>query len=589
MNVIIKKLWLLLFLVSPTLYANGRDNQLPEELKEYLSFIYEKTHLQKTLPSLEYICALIKQHNPAIPKAHLINAIEEALLLLEKYTIKEIDCFDIPEITDYLQTYLDIIEDNQSLNNFDHITKKDFILRQNDKAITRQVDNDDSDEFDEIFELARGPRGHRGHRGHRGDRGHKGEHGATGATGNTGTTGAGNTGATGPTGPSGGVTGNTGATGNTGPTGATGATGATGPSITGATGAAGNTGATGNTGPTGATGATGPSITGATGAAGNTGATGNTGPTGATGATGPSITGATGAAGNTGATGNTGPTGATGATGPSVTGATGAAGNTGATGNTGPTGATGATGPSVTGATGAAGNTGATGNTGPTGATGATGATGPTGATGATGASITGATGATGAGGKTQLFLNAYQIGDDTGGNPNVSFNNVYGPTSASNVPSLVAWKVSPSTVGNAKPLGGQFAVPQDIDTSQPITLQIDLYIDAINGSSGTVANIQIQADYEKNGNEIGTTAPATGFSQTVTTGNFTVTEPTGATGTQANLKLNVVSVTLSSALMAGNDWGYVSLFRVAPTSGTEYTKDIYLALFTLRYTRLIT
>ena len=114
----------------------------------------------------------------------------------------------------------------------------------------------------------------------------------------------------------------------------------------------------------------------------------------------------------------------------------------------------------------------------------------------------------------------------------------------------------------------------------------LHFFIDKIPASVGNVANVQIQADYATSGDEIGTSAPATGFAETVTSGNFTITEPTGSTGAQQNLTHIVTSVTLNGALMAGNNWAYLSLTRVAPTSGTEYNKDIYLSILAFQYTR---
>jgi hypothetical protein len=288
---------------------------------------------------------------------------------------------------------------------------------------------------------------------------------------------------------------------------------------------------------------------------------GKRGPRGHIGHRGPrGKTGATGATGNTGNTGPTGPTGPTGAT--------------GNTGPTGPTGSTGATGP--TGATGNIGLTGATGNTGNTGAT------GPTGNTGATGA--TGPTGATGGCGTGNLFLNAFQMTDNANGNPNITFTKVFGTASLS--PTLEAWMLEKSS-SPQMPITAQFAIPQDIDTASTITLDIHLFINKISGSSGNVANLQIQADYATSPQEIGISAPATGFSETLTTGNFTITEPTGSSGTQQNLNHIVVSVTLDGTKIAGNNWAYLSLIRIAPTSGTEYNKDIYLTIFAIQYTRV--
>jgi hypothetical protein len=474
---------------------------------------------------------------------------------------------------------------------------------------------------------ATGPTGVQGLQGNTGATGPTGTTGATGigstgstgpagATGNTGATGpaGGSTGATGPIGPMGntgstGATGVTGATGSTGPAGNTGSTGATGPGPsgdTGATGATGSTGPTGNTGATGITGQTGPTgPTGSTGAAGETGstgptgATGNTGATGVTGQTGPTgptgntgATGETGSTGPTGATGNTGATGVTGQTGPTgptgntgATGETGSTGPTGAIGNTGATGITGNTG--ATGETGSTGPTGATGNTGATGVTGQTGPTGPTGNTGATGATgSTGATGATGSSascGLNQILINVFMMSNNNSGNPDTSFNNVY--ATGASAPGLNAWSINPSTSAQ-NPIDAQFAIPNDLDTTQPVTLEIHFFINAIGGSSGNQANVQVRADYAPSGVEIGTIAPATGFDETVTSGNFTITEPTGSGGGQQNLRHITTTVTLNGALMAGNNWGYITLTRITPTSGTEYNRDIYVAMYVIKYTR---
>lgn len=325
----------------------------------------------------------------------------------------------------------------------------------------------------------------------------------------------------------------------------------------------GHTGYTGSTGPTG--------ITGATGATGP--GSGATGPTGTTGATG--STGTTGATGNAGATGSTGSTGTTGSTG--STGTTGATGNTGATGPNGSTGATGSTG--------STGATGATGNTGATGSNGSTGATGPSGFTGATGSiGVTGSTGATGSCGNNELFINPFMMANNSSSNPNTTFTKVYG--TASSTPSIDTWRVRSSGMPQ-DPIDTQFALPQDLDTASPITLEIHFFISDQNGS-GNTANVQIQADYAASGVEIGISAPATGFAETVTSGNFTITEPTGSTGAQENLTHMVTSVTLNGALMAGKNWAYINLIRIAPTAGsTEYNKDIYLALFAFKYTRI--
>ena len=339
----------------------------------------------------------------------------------------------------------------------------------------------------------------------------------------------------------------------------------------------GRTGATGPTGATGVTGATGP----AGGITGNTGATGLTGATGSTGATGP--TG--GATGNTGATGATGPTSATGATG--ATGPTGAAGLVGATGNTGNTGATGATGP-----TGAAGLIGVTG---PTGATGNTGATGPTGATGATGISGTCGIGS--------IFINPYMIlqqdgngipipgGTTTTTTPDQLFGSGVGADhpvfgTSANEPEMSMWKL-PQAVGNNQDdyhiMGAQFIVPQDLDNTQPVTLDYHLFILAEGQTANEVAAMNVQAVYVPNNTNFGTTGGAGGFSESVTSPDFIVVEPITP---PTRLHHQVVTVPLNNALMAPGDWAFLSILRSIPL-GTEYGASFYLGGLQINYSRV--
>ena len=266
--------------------------------------------------------------------------------------------------------------------------------------------------------------------------------------------------------------------------------------------------------------------------------------------------------GDTGVTGDTGPTGATGSTGD--TGATGPTGTTGATGNTGSTGATGATGNTgitgATGNTGAAGSTGATGATGTAGSTGATGATGPTGATGATGA-----TGTTGGRGHIEVF-NSAAMWNNSSSNPNVSFFNRYNAGAT-----IDAWKMKRSSTSQ-DPVALNFVVPLDFVSTQTVQVDIHLLIDD-NNASGNTANIELQADYKATTELLG--AAAGGFAQTITTGNFAVIEPPITAPQQ--LRQILVTALLDPSLMSPQDWGYLVLRRVAPTSGTDYNNDIYL------------
>ena len=182
------------------------------------------------------------------------------------------------------------------------------------------------------------------------------------------------------------------------------------------------------------------------------------------------------------------------------------------------------------------------------------------------------------------MIINPYMMANNASENPNTTFTKVYGTTG--NAPSLDAWSVNESGMGQ-DPINTQFALPQDLDTASPITVDIHFFVDVVGGSSGNQANVQIRADYAAANVEIGLSAPATGFAETVTSGNFTITEPTGSAGAQQNLTHTTTTVTLNGALMVGKNWAYLSLTRIAPTSGIEYNRDIFLAIFDFKYTRI--
>jgi hypothetical protein len=364
-------------------------------------------------------------------------------------------------------------------------------------------------------------------------------------------------------------------TGATGPRGKKGKKGNTG--VTGSTGATGITGATGHTGTTGVTGITG--STGVTGVTGNTGSTGITGSTGATGITG--ITGATGTIGVTGTTGATGSTGSTGTTGSTgVTGITGSTGVTGTTGITGTTGVTGSTG--NTGAAGATGSTGVTGSTGTTGVTGTTGTTGATGNTGSTGA--TGTTGVTGATGSSGTGVLAFSPGAMTSFNSDVPSSkfNVFPVTNASttmlNV--VAAWRIFSSTgTGNGTfsraPVCINFGIPKDLDATVNPTVDVFFFSKQNGAVSAANTNFQIYAAYGSSATEMGAT-----WSEIKTSGNISVTEPVLPTG----LVIYKASITLDAPNLLANNWCQLAVTRIAPTSGAEYDKDLYLSAINFNY-----
>ena len=270
--------------------------------------------------------------------------------------------------------------------------------------------------------------------------------------------------------------------------------------------------------------------------------------------------------GNTGLTGTSGATGLVG-----FTGATGI-GFTGSTGSTGLQGATGIQG--NTGSTGIAGFQGTTGSIGSTGSTGSQGFVGFTGTTGSQG--TTGATGAIGAGSRDSMSFNALSMGTTLAISP-YQFLLTYGV----NTSSIYAWVLDPTTLN---PVNLQFSLPKDLDVNSPASLSLFILIPKTVSPLGNTANLQIQADYRIN-QEIGTGSPATGYAETVSTGNFTIIQPVSLLST--NLCVMRVDVSLTPSLMMQNGWANFVIQRIAPLTLQDYSASLYLSVVAFNYSKI--
>lgn len=232
-------------------------------------------------------------------------------------------------------------------------------------------------------------------------------------------------------------------------------------------------------------------------------------------------------------------------------------------GRPGPTGSTGATGPSG-GMTGATGSTGATG---PTGATGATGSTGSTGSTGATGlANFT-----------DELFLNALMMTNSDGETANTIFLNTYGTQTTVN-----AWEMyGPGDSLDANVIGAQFIIPTTLDATQPVSLTLHFFSTIDSELPGDI-QLQVRTDYKSNGEQLGDTAPATGYAETIILPTYTIL-PIGPLS--ANLSYFTLTVPLNPALLAGATWGFIAVDRLF-VDIDPYFASIYLTGLSLQYTK---
>lgn len=162
---------------------------------------------------------------------------------------------------------------------------------------------------------------------------------------------------------------------------------------------------------------------------------------------------------------------------------------------------------------------------------------------------------------------------------PDTNFDNTYGVTPP--LISLKAWRMLPSSSAQ-EPITVEFDMPIDLDTTWDPTIDLKLLV-ANNGGTGSVINVRGRIDLKASGLQLGVTSPATGFSQTLTTGDVTVT-PEPASGNLKNIRL---SFSVAASTIAPRSIAVLVLDRIA-TTGTEYNNDVYLGSMVLRYRKLI-
>lgn len=193
----------------------------------------------------------------------------------------------------------------------------------------------------------------------------------------------------------------------------------------------------------------------------------------------------------------------------------------------------------------------------------------------------TGATGATGATGESdpEIILNPNMLTSPLATSPDRIFNSTYGsgPTGVY-TPVINAWMMHQSSESQ-NPISAQFSIPFNIRFDLPTRADFHFLVNKNNIPSGS-ARIELNATYMTPGGEIGMNPPASGFTQTLESSDFTIVEPVG----DDNLIYAATSIMLDTSLMQGADWIYFSCIRIAPEVGPEYAGDIYLSVISFIY-----
>ena len=213
---------------------------------------------------------------------------------------------------------------------------------------------------------------------------------------------------------------------------------------------------------------------------------------------------------------------------------------------------------------------GATGNPGPEGPQGPTGNDGPQGPTGNDGPQ--GPPGPTG--GEAELVFTPFDMSAGDGPSPDGKFDKIYVET-GSEKPEVEVWKLNDTVTGNKRPISLSFKIPKNFDASVDPEVDVHILVGQL-GATGTTANLRLRADFKSDGEEIGVGGL---FEETVTTGDFTVTEPSGGDNAVHILQ----TLTLTSMSIFPQDWAFFTFDRI-PTTASEYDDDLFLSTVSFRY-----
>jgi len=169
--------------------------------------------------------------------------------------------------------------------------------------------------------------------------------------------------------------------------------------------------------------------------------------------------------------------------------------------------------------------------------------------------------------------------------NPTTTFTDVYGTGNLN--PVLKVWLMGSTTAtmeSRRQPMSIQFKIPDNFDSSGSVEVDIHLLIDDLGGgSTGDTARLRLRADFKANNEELGTSTG--GFDEDKESADFTITEPTIAT----TLNHQRVTITLTDSvvdMIAPNDWAFMAIDRVLPSTGTEYDDEIFLSSVSFRYSK---
>lgn len=185
-----------------------------------------------------------------------------------------------------------------------------------------------------------------------------------------------------------------------------------------------------------------------------------------------------------------------------------------------------------------------------------------------------------------ELCFNACMMSNNVIPYPDTTLNIFYDSPGKSF--SINAWKMNNSNIPQ-EPINIQFAIPQDLDTTKPVIVELHFFINKFMEILGNTANITMNAVYMGAQEEREDTKLGMGFtSETIHSNDFIVIEPIDLFP-QQNVLYSTVKIPLNESLITKKNLVHLSFIRNAPKNLiNEYNEAIFLSMCVLKYNRIL-
>lgn len=164
--------------------------------------------------------------------------------------------------------------------------------------------------------------------------------------------------------------------------------------------------------------------------------------------------------------------------------------------------------------------------------------------------------------------------------NAGSNFPNVVFAATGVSSPVINAWSMAPSSSVQS-PINMQFAIPGNLRTEKAMSVELHFLIKNQPALDGN-ARIRVNAKYMQQDGEFNIFDSSPTFTHTTDSDDFLITEPSST----SSVEHVYVIIPIEKSDIENYDFALLSVSRIAPTEGVEYSQDIYLAAAAFRYTK---